>query len=162
MIQLADELVGGVLTAGPHRLEAAAKANIPQVVSVGALDMVNFGPSSTVPDKFKGRLFYEHNASVTLMRTTRHECTQLGETLARKVGAADPGKTCVIVPLRGVSLIDVEGAPFYDSAADRALFLALRNGAQCPVLEVDADINDPSFAKEAVRLLHEMIISAAK
>jgi uncharacterized protein (UPF0261 family) len=151
-----------VLTAGPLRLEAAAKANIPQVVSVGALDMVNFGPRPTVPDKFKGRLFYEHNTSVTLMRTTQEECKQLGEILVRKVGAAAKRATRVILPLRGVSLIDVEGAPFYDSAADNALFLALKSGAQCPVLEVDSDINDPTFAKEAVILLHDMITSGAK
>jgi len=160
--ELADELVGGVLTAGPLRLEAAAKANIPQVVSVGALDMVNFGPSSTVPEKFKGRLFHEHNASVTLMRTTRDECTKLGEILAHKVNTASTRLTRVILPQRGVSLIDVDGAPFYDPVADQALFLALKNAARCPVLEVASDINDPAFAKEAVRLLHEMITSGAK
>jgi uncharacterized protein (UPF0261 family) len=124
--------------------------------------MVNFGPSSTVPDKFKGRMFHEHNTSVTLMRTTGDECTQLGEILARKVGIAANGMSRIILPLRGISLIDVKGAPFYDAAADQALFLALKNGVRCPVVEVESDINDPTFAKEAVRLLHEMITSGAK
>jgi uncharacterized protein (UPF0261 family) len=135
---------------------------IPQVVSVGALDMVNFGPTSTVPDKFKGRRFHEHNASVTLMRTTREECAQLGAILARKLGSEATRTTRVILPLRGVSLIDVEDAPFYDSAADEALFLALKSHAKCPMKEVDSDINDPIFAKEAVRMLHDMITSGAK
>jgi uncharacterized protein (UPF0261 family) len=159
--ELADELVGGVLSAGPHRLEAAVKANIPQVVSVGALDMVNFGPRSSVPDKFKDRLFHEHNASVTLMRTTRDECMELGYILAHKVNVAPPGFTCIIIPLRGISLIDVEGAPFYDHDADQALFSALKNGYDRPIVEVDTDINDPTFSEEAVRQLHEMISSQA-
>jgi uncharacterized protein (UPF0261 family) len=159
--ELADELVGGVLSAGPRRLEAAAKANIPQVVSVGALDMVNFGPRSSVPDKFKDRLLHEHNASVTLMRTTRDECMKLGDILAHKVNVAPPGSTCVIIPLQGISLIDVEGAPFYDHGADQALFSALKNGVHCPIVEVNTDINDPTFSEEAVRQLHEMVSSRA-
>jgi uncharacterized protein (UPF0261 family) len=155
--ELADELVGGVLTAGPLRLEAAAKVNVPQVVSVGALDMVNFGPRSSVPDTFRGRLFHEHNASVTLMRTTKDECMKLGEILARKANDASTEYTRVIIPLKGISLIDVEGAPFYDFDADQALFNALKNDVQCRVVEVDVDINDPTFSEEAVRLLHEMV-----
>ena len=96
------------------------------------------------------------------MRTTRDECTKLGEILARKVAIAATGMSRVMLPLRGISLIDVEGAPFYDAAADQALFVALKNGVQCPVLEIESDINDSTFAKEAVRLLHEMIISGVK
>lgn len=157
--ELADELVGGVLSAGPHRLEAAAKANIPQVVSVGALDMVNFGPRASVPDKFKGRLLHEHNASVTLMRTTRDECMALGNILARKLSAAPTESTRVVIPLQGISLIDVEGAPFYDHDADQALFSALKNGVRCPIVEVNADINNSTFSKEVVKQLHEMVSS---
>lgn len=141
-------------------MRQAAEANIPQVVSVGALDMVNFGPRSSVPEKFKGRLLHEHNASVTLMRTTRDECNKLGGILARKVSVA-PGSTRVIIPLQGISLIDVEGAPFYDPDADQALFDALKNGIHCPVVEVNTDINDPTFSEEAVKQLHEMILSRA-
>ncbi|KZP12728.1 UPF0261-domain-containing protein [Athelia psychrophila] len=160
--ELADEFVGGVLTAGPSRLEAASKAGIMQVVSVGALDMVNFGPASTVPETFKGRLFHEHNASVTLMRTTPEECTKLGEILARKLNSADAQHTRVILPLKGVSMIDNEGASFWDPAADNALFEALKNGVKCPVVEVHSNINDPEFAEKAVSLLHEMVSTNAK
>lgn len=117
---------------------------------------------ATVPEKFKGRLFHEHNASVTLMRTTRDECAKLGDILAHKLGAAATGNTRIILPLRGVSLLDMQGAPFYDPEADKALFTALKSGVKCPVVEVESDINDPGFAKEAVRLLHEMVLQNAK
>ncbi|EGN95621.1 hypothetical protein SERLA73DRAFT_186726 [Serpula lacrymans var. lacrymans S7.3] len=158
--ELADELVGGVLTAGPNRLTAAAKAGIPQVVSVGALDMVNFGPASSVPEEFSGRCFNHHNASITLMRTTRDECAKLGEIIADKLSVASPEKTRVVLPLRGFSGIDVEGGPFRDEEADIALLDALRSGRiGCPVMEVDANINDPSFALAAVTALEEMLES---
>ncbi|MDX2137689.1 MAG: Tm-1-like ATP-binding domain-containing protein, partial [Chloroflexota bacterium] len=103
-----DELVGGVLSAGPTRLDAAARAGIPQVVSLGALDMVNFWALETVPERFKGRTLYAHNANVTLMRTTPDECAQLGRIIAGKLNAAT-GKTVLFIPLRGVSMIDAEG-----------------------------------------------------
>jgi len=121
--------------------------------------MVNFGPRSSVPEKFEGRLFHEHNESVTLMRTTRDECMKLGDMLACKLNAAAIESTRVILPLQGISLIDIEGAPFYDHDADQALFTALMHGVKCPVVEFDANINDPTFSAEAVRLLHEMISS---
>ncbi|KIJ69145.1 hypothetical protein HYDPIDRAFT_36233 [Hydnomerulius pinastri MD-312] len=156
--ELADELVGGVLTAGPHRLEAAAKMSIPQVVSVGALDMVNFGPPSTVPEKFRDRSFIHHNATVTLMRTTPEECQRLGEIMVEKLEKALPDKTHIILPLRGLSGIDIDGGPFYDVEADEALLNALRLGRlQCSVEEIDTDINDPSFAEVAALALHRMI-----
>jgi uncharacterized protein (UPF0261 family) len=154
--ELADELVGGVLSAGPHRLEAAAKAGIPQIVSVGALDMVNFGPKSTVPKQFDGRVFHEHNASVTLMRTTKEESAELGRTLAKKVNIA-LDSTRVFLPLRGVSLIDVEGAPFHNPVANKALFHELRDHVRCPVSELDVAINDPQFAQAAVEALHDFL-----
>jgi len=155
--ELADELVGGVLSAGPHRLEAAAKAGIPQIVSVGALDMVNFGPKSTVPQQFlSGRLLYEHNTSVTLMRTTKEESSELGRTLAKKVNLA-PQSTRILLPHRGISLIDVEGAPFYDPTADKVLFDELRTHARCQVLDLDFAINDQQFAKAAVDALHTLL-----
>src|SRR5829696_2918557 len=123
--ELADEVVGGVLSAGPDRLEAAGFLGIPQVVSLGALDMVNFGPEDTIPKKFDGRNFYVHNPTVTLMRTTPEENAELGRRIARKLNAAR-GPVTLFVPLGGVSLIDAEGQPFYDPEADSALFEALR------------------------------------
>ncbi|KAF8136518.1 hypothetical protein EV363DRAFT_1428901 [Boletus edulis] len=145
--ELADELVGGVLTAGPHRLEAAVDKSIPQVVSVGALDMVNFGPASTVPAKFSGRRSIRHNAA-------------LGQTIADKLRNALPDRTRVLLPLRGFSGIDKDGGPFWDVEADGALLDALRSaGLECPVKELDTDINGPSFAVAAVSSLHRLIQS---
>ena len=120
-----DELVGGVLSAGPHRLEAAARKGVPQVVSVGALDMVNFGPKETVPDQFRTRNLYVHNPQVTLMRTTPEESAKLGEIIAGKLNETT-GPTVFFIPLKGVSMIDAEGMPFHDPVADEALFDALR------------------------------------
>ncbi|MGH7471870.1 MAG: Tm-1-like ATP-binding domain-containing protein, partial [Longimicrobiales bacterium] len=142
-----DELVGGVLTAGPERLDAAARAGIPQVVSVGALDMVNFGPRNTVPDKYRDRHFHVHNPSVTLMRTTAAECAQLGEIIAGKLNRAR-GPVTLMLPLRGVSALDKEGQPFHDRAADVTLFDSLRRhlGSNVELVELDLHINDPLFA----------------
>ena len=127
--ELADELVGGVLSAGPDRLEAAGRSGVPQVVSVGALDMVNFGPRATVPPAFEGRLLHVHNPTVTLMRTTAEENAELGRRDRRKLNAAQ-SPTVLFVPLGGVSAIDVEGQPFHDPEADAALFEALRDGGR--------------------------------
>jgi uncharacterized protein (UPF0261 family) len=146
--ELCDELVGGVLSAGPDRLGAAARTGVPQVVSLGALDMVNFGAPDTVPDKFQGRTLYHHNPSVTLMRTTPEETAELGRQIAEKLSAAT-GPTTLFVPLKGVSMIAVEGQPFYDADADAALFGAIRENLADSVdlVELDCDINDPAFAK---------------
>ncbi len=160
--ELADELVGGVLSAGPERLEAAGAAGIPQVVSLGALDMVNFGPLDTVPERFRQRRLYQHNPTVTLMRTTREECAELGQIIARKLNAAR-GPVALFIPRRGFSAIDVEGKPFYDPEADRALIEALKaNLAQhVEVHEWDTDINDPAFARAMARRLDELIRAQA-
>jgi len=155
--ELADELVGGVLTAGTRRLEAAASCGIPQVVSVGALDMVNFGPADTIPKQFQGRQFHYHNSSVTLMRTSREECSKLGQIMAEKLKGAPTNKTRVILPLRGFSGIDKDEEPFRDAEADGALLDALKSGLSCPVEELDVDINDPSFALRAAQVLHELL-----
>jgi len=154
----ADELVGGVLSAGPHRLEAAGAKPIPQVVSLGALDMVNFGPMDTVPEKFRGRNLYVHNPTVTLMRTTPEECAQLGRIIAEKLNAAK-GPTALFIPLRGVSMIAVEGKPFYDPAADEALIGAVKAhlGPNVELHELDMDINDPRFAEAMAERLHQML-----
>lgn len=152
--ELADELVGGVLTAGPQRLEAAGETGVPQVVSLGALDMVNFWAPDTIPDTFKGRQFYEHNPQVTLMRTTPEENAELGRIIAGKLNKAT-GPTVLMIPKAGLSAIDVEGKPFHDPEADAALFDALKAalGDNVEVVEVDLDINDEAFATQAVDLL---------
>jgi uncharacterized protein (UPF0261 family) len=157
--ELADDLVGGVLSAGPDRLEAVGRAGVPQVVSLGALDMVNFGPRDTVPERFEGRNLYVHNPTVTLMRTTADEMAELGRRIARKLNGAE-GPTALFVPLRGVSAIDVDGAPFRDAAADEALFAAVREGidrSRVELVEVDADVNDPAFATAMADRLHELV-----
>jgi uncharacterized protein (UPF0261 family) len=155
--ELADELVGGVLSAGPERLEAAGAAGVPQVVSLGALDMVNFGPRDTVPPHFESRTLYVHNPTVTLMRTTPEECAELGRTVGRKLAAAQ-SPTAVFVPLGGVSMIDVPGQPFYDPEADAALFAGLRETIDgVEVHELETDVNDPAFAVAMADRLHELI-----
>ena len=161
--ELADELVGGILSAGPGRLEAAIHARTPQVVSVGALDMVNFGPLATVPDRFAGRLFHVHNPSVTLMRTTAEENAMLGTWIARTLSKAT-APMVVMIPARGVSAIDAQGMPFHDPLADRALFGAIEDGltghAFVQIDLRDEHINDPSFADAAARhLIHLMALS---
>ena len=152
--ELADELVGGILSAGPDRLTAAGARGIPQVISLGALDMVNFGPPETIPSRFQDRLFYRHNPSVTLMRTTPEEMARLGSELASKANAAI-GPTRVMLPLRGVSAIDAEGKPFWWPEADAALFAAIRSRIEARLLiECDCHINDAAFAEAcAVQLL---------
>lgn len=155
--ELADELVGGVLAAHPARLEVAGRAGIAQVVSVGALDMVNFGPLDSVPEKFRDRNLYVHNPTITLMRTTPDECAELGRRLATKLNVAT-GPTALFLPLGGVSAIATPDQPFYDPAADDALFSAIRDNLASTVelIELDTDINDPSFARAAADRLHEM------
>lgn len=145
--ELADELAGGILSAGPDRLTAAALKGVPQVVSLGALDMVNFGPPETVPERYKARRFYQHNPAVTLMRTTPEESDRLGKEVAEKCSAAS-GPTCVMVPRRGVSAVDAEGKPFWWPEADAALFQSVRNwiAPYVELVELDAHINDAAFA----------------
>lgn len=143
----ADEVVGGVLSAGPDRLSAAGRKGVPQVVSVGALDMVNFGGMESVPPQFRERKLYQHNPSVTLMRTTPDECREIGRRIAAQLNRST-GPTVVLLPLKGVSMIDREGQPFHDPTADAALFDALRSGLRdgIRICELDAHVNDPEFA----------------
>ena len=157
--ELADDLVGGVLSAGPRRLEMAGRVGLPQVVSLGALDMVNFGPADTVPPEFAGRNLFVHNPTVTLMRTTPEEMAELGRRIATKLAAAT-GPTELFIPLRGVSAIDVEGGPFRDAEADATLFAELRAGlvgSGVVVHELDQAINDPGFGAAMARALHASI-----
>lgn len=157
----ADELVGGVLSAGPERLDAAVETGTPQVLSVGALDMVNFGPRDTVPERFEDRRFHIHNPQVTLMRTTPEENTELGRIIAEKLNAAT-GSTALALPLDGVSMIDVEGEDFHDPMADEALFDAIRThlGDDIELIEMDAAINDEAFAETLAATLDEYMRSA--
>lgn len=150
----ADELVGGVLTAGPTRLEAAARRGVPTVVSTGCLDMVNFGTPESVPAKFAGRKCYQHNPQVTLMRTTPEENAQLGRIIAEKLNLST-GPLTVLLPLRGGSVISAPGGPFHDAAADAALFGALKAGLRkdIPVRELDCNVNDPQFAAACANAL---------
>lgn len=154
----ADELVGGVLNAGPTRCEAAARNGIPAIVTPGCLDMVNFGEPASVPAKYAGRRFYQHNAQVTLMRTNPEECAQLGRILAEKCNLSK-GPVSVLIPLRGISVISAAGQPFHWPEADAALFDAWKSNLRkdIPVTEYDGNINDPAFAdlcaRELMRLL---------
>ena len=156
--ELADELVGGILSAGPDRLEAAGESGLPQVIAPGALDMVNFGPPDTVPENFSDRLFYQHNPTVTLMRTTPEETAELGRIMARKLSEAQ-GPTTVIIPTQGVSAIDMTGQPF-DSPEARTAWsenLKAHIGDNVTVIEVDAHINDDEFATKLAETLLESI-----
>ena len=157
--ELADELVGGVLSAGPNRLEAAGKHSVPQVVAPGALDMVNFGPLDSVPGQFKDRQFYQHNPNVTLMRTTVDENAELGQIMARKLRAAK-GPTTVLIPKQGISAIDKAEQPFYSPEAETAWSDNLKSGlsgSDVETLELDNHINDEAFAEKLAQTLLDLI-----
>jgi len=156
----ADELAGGILSAGPTRLDAAGQAGVPQVVAPGCLDMVNFGPRATVPQRYHDRQFYEWNPTVTLMRTTAEENAQLGHIFAEKLNAAR-GPAHVLIPLRGFSMLDSPGERFWDPAADAAFVRELHSHLRADILveELDLNINDPQFADRAAALLLEMLRS---
>ena len=160
--ELADELVGGYLTAGPERLTAAGRRGVPQLVSVGATDMVNFHGIDTVPERFRDRRLYKHNENVTLMRTTAEECARIGEDIGRKLSEAT-GPAAVLLPLRGVSAIDREGQPFDDPKARAALFSGLRASAgDVEIIEMDLHVNDKDFAEAAARKLIELMEANAR
>lgn len=150
----ADELVGGILGAGPSRLDAAGKAGVPAIVTPGCLDMVNFGERASVPAKFAGRVFYQHNPQVTLMRTTTEECAELGRILAEKVNAYR-GPVTVLLPTKAISVISAEGGAFHDAAADSALFDSIKKYLKpgIPLVEMNCTINDPAFAKACAEAL---------
>jgi len=161
--ELCDDLVGGVLSAGPDRLLAAGDAGLPQVVSLGALDMVNFGARDTVPPQFSERNLYVHNPSITLMRTTPDECAELGRRIAAKLSAAS-GPVALFVPLGGVSMIDAPGQPFFDEEADTALFEALREGlagTAVELVELECNVNDDAFADAMAAKLDSMLKESA-
>jgi uncharacterized protein (UPF0261 family) len=155
----ADEVVGGILGAGPDRLNAAAKTGTPAIITPGCLDMVNFGERSSVPSKFQDRTFYIHNPQVTLMRTTPDECAQLGRILAEKANAST-GPVAVLLPRKAISIISAAGQPFHDAKADEALFTSLKEHLKpnIPLQELDADINSPEFAKACAECLLGLMV----
>jgi len=156
--ELADNLVGGVFSAGPDRLEMAGRKGVPQVVSLGALDMVNFGAKETVPTQFRERNLYVHNPTVTLMRTTPEECAELGRQIAQKLNAAT-GPVALFVPRKGISAIAMEGGPFHDPVADCALIDTLLTNLNdlVEVHDLDLEINDPQFAEAMAQKMAELV-----
>jgi uncharacterized protein (UPF0261 family) len=159
----ADEFVGGRLGAGPTRCEAAAKAKVPTIITPGCLDMVNFGEPSTVPEKFAGRLFYQHNPQVTLMRTTPAECAELGRILAEKANLYTSPVT-LLLPLRAISIISADGGAFRDTKSDAALFDGIKKYLRkdIPLIEMDCTINDDAFAAACANGLLDNIQRAAR
>tara|TARA_Y100001934_G_scaffold98764_1_gene121594 strand:+ start:979 stop:2196 length:1218 start_codon:yes stop_codon:yes gene_type:complete len=157
----ADELLGGVLSAGPTRLEAAAKNGVPAVVGPGCLDMVNFGPPETIPEKFQHRNFYQHNPQVTLMRTSAEECADLGQAIGEKLSLSK-GPVTFMIPRSGVSVISAANQRFHDPIADQVLFQAIRAYLRddIPVKELPNEINDQSFAEACANELLENIAKA--
>jgi len=161
--EICDHLMGGNMSAGPNRLEAALKAGIPNIISLGATDMVNFGQRSTVPFRYNDRKLLEHNPTVTLMRTTEDECRQIGEFIVEKITkfAKDPSLVQVWIPAGGVSIIAVSGAPFADVVADRRLVQVLKAGlfdSGVKVVEDSRDINDPAFAVDVAEAMVAMLL----
>lgn len=156
----ADEVCGGVFSAGPDRLSAAGQRGVPHLIVPGCVDMANFGGVATVPQRYRdaGRLLYEWNPSVTLMRTNVEENRRMGEVFAEKANAAR-GPVAFLIPLRGVSILDGDGQPFCDREADQAMFEAIRTHLRpgIPYVELDYNINDPGFAAKAVELMLELL-----
>ena len=156
--ELADEVCGGVFSAGPERIQAASKANIPAVIVPGCVDMANFDAIDTVPEKYKGRNLYEWNPNVTLLRTNVEENIKMGEMIAAAANLSI-APAAVVLPLKGVSMLDSEGERFWDPEADQACFDAIKKNLKpgIPVIEMDNNINDPAFSTKVAETLLEML-----
>ena len=156
--ELADEVCGGVFSAGPERVQAASKANIPAVIVPGCVDMANFDAIDTVPEKYKGRNLYEWNPNVTLLRTNVEENIKMGEMIAAAANLSS-APVAVVLPLKGVSMLDSEGERFWDPEADQACFDAIKKNLKpgIPVIEMDNNINDPAFSTKVAETLLEML-----
>ena len=156
--ELADYVCGGVLSAGPDRLKAAARAGIPTIIVPGCVDMANFWGIDTVPEKYRDRNLYEWNPNVTLMRTNVEENRQMGEMIAAAANESK-GPVAILLPLKGVSQLDSPGGPFWDPEADQACYDTIKNNLRegIPVYEVDANINDPEFSSKCVEVLLELM-----
>lgn len=160
--EVCDHLTGGVMSAGEHRLQAAAQAGIPNIVSVGATDMSNFGPKNTVPERYSARKLYEHNPMVTLMRTSKKEATDVGRFISTqlKQHVRDPAMVEVWLPRGGISMIATPDAPFEDTEADQAMFHAIKDGltgSGINIKEDEREINNASFAKDIADALMSKI-----
>lgn len=155
----ADQICGGVFDAGPDRLSAPGKAGIPHLIVPGCVDMVNFGPVSTIPSHYKDRNLYEWNPNVTLMRTNIEENAKMGEIFAKKANEAK-GRVAFLLPLKGVSILDSEGERFWWPEADKAMFEAIKKhlNPEIEVVEIDANINDKKFADTAVNMLKKIMV----
>jgi uncharacterized protein (UPF0261 family) len=155
--ELADEVCGGVFSAGPERVGIAAATAIPVVFAPGCVDMCNFGSPGSIPDRYRSRLLYEWNSNVTLMRTNLEENRKIGSLIAETANQC-AGPAVVLIPLQGVSMLDSPGGPFWDPDADHACFDALRSSlkASIPVIEVDGNINEPTFADRATQAFFEL------
>jgi uncharacterized protein (UPF0261 family) len=155
--EICDLVAGGVMSADPTRLDAAVKAGIPNVVSLGATDMVNFGPTTTVPERYGSRNLFKHNPVVTLMRTSQEDCKQIGEFIVKKLKESKRADLVQVwIPKGGVSMISTKDGPFEDTEADNALFKTIRdglNGTKVEVIEDHRDINDEGFAKAIAEAL---------
>jgi uncharacterized protein (UPF0261 family)/ABC-type branched-subunit amino acid transport system ATPase component len=162
--EIADEIVGGVLSAGPERMDAIVRARVPYVGSCGALDMVNFWAMETVPAEFRSRRLHRHNQNVTLMRTTPEECVKIGRFIAEKLNRME-GQVRFLIPEGGVSLIDAPDKPFWDPAADKALFNTIadnfRATANRRLVRLPSNVNDPAFAEAAVAAFAEVMHPSA-
>jgi len=157
--ELADEVCGGVLSAGPDRVKAAPNAAIPVVIAPGCIDMANFFGRDTIPEKYNNRNLYEWNPNITLMRTNIEENIKIGQMIATAANLAKKGKVVVILPLKGVSMLDSKGNPFWDQDADQACYNAIKDNlrSDIPVVEINCNINDKEFSDKATELLEEMI-----
>lgn len=154
--ELADELLGATLTAGPERMDAMSEARIPAVIAPGCLDMANYGEREALPAEHEDRNIYIHNPQVTLLRTNAEECSQLGRILAEKANA-NSAPTAILNPRKAISIISAEGQSFHDPAADQALFNAIHEHAKCEVIDYDEEINNEAFAQGAALKLLSLI-----
>jgi uncharacterized protein (UPF0261 family) len=156
--ELADEVCGGVLSAGPERGLAASRAGIPAVLVPGCVDMANFWSMETVPEKYRSRNLYQWNPNITLLRTNIEENIRIGEMIAAAASAAS-APVAVLIPLRGVSQLDSPGGAFWDPAADRACFDAIKQNLRpgIPFIELENNINDTEFADKAAETLLDML-----
>jgi uncharacterized protein (UPF0261 family) len=161
--ELADEVCGGVLSAGPDRVTAASRAGIPAVIVPGCVDMANFWGIDTVPERYQGRNLYKWNPNVTLMRTNVEENVRIGEMLAAAANAAT-APVAIVLPLKGVSMLDSPGGRFWDPEADQACYDAIKSNLKpgIPVIELDYNINDSEFAQKCAELMLELLAPQTK
>jgi uncharacterized protein (UPF0261 family) len=162
--ELADYVCGGVMSAGPDRLMAAAKKGIPTIIVPGCVDMANFWGVETMPPKYQSRKLYKWNPNVTLMRTNVEENTRIGELIARAANAHTTEEVAILIPLKGVSMLDSPGGEFWDVEANQACFNTIKKLVRkgIPIIEIDANINDPVFVDKTVEVLLGMIKHGAR